>query len=207
VSLGLPSSLHGLDYESASDLKPKIQEVNYWIRILQNQDSLTHWSKGLKQIADQNSGQRVTNGLAVRLLLDANEIKSQTASEKMNLALNTAVDTLQAAGWLEGFLHGSSSLLLQDDQLWSILNEWVRSLEEESFINLLPLLRRSFSVFGFSERQMLTQKAKQSVEKEYLNNQNVDSTDSLNSERAAKVLPILEEYLNTDNSKIQKTQK
>jgi hypothetical protein len=196
VSLGLPGSIHSLDYETGSNLKTEIQEVNYWIRILQDQESLTRWNRCLQQIVDQDSTQRVTNGLAVRILLDAGEIKPAVASEKINLALNTSVDTLQAAGWLEGFLHGSSSLLLQDDELWAILNNWVKSLEENSFISLLPLLRRCFSAFGFSERQMLTQKAKQPIpERRKESANNPDFTSLINTERAAKILPILEEYL------------
>ena len=52
----------------------------------------------------------------------------------------------QAAAWLEGFLHGSGLLLLHNETLWEILDQWVAA-DGEAFNPLLPLLRRTFAQF------------------------------------------------------------
>ena len=64
------------------------------------------------------------------------------------------------AYWFEGFLRSSGSILLLDDKLWDLINTWVCGLEEETFMELLPILRRTFSEFTSPERRKLGEKAK-----------------------------------------------
>jgi hypothetical protein len=195
VSLGLPGSIHGLDYESAVDLKSSIIDINYWIRVLQDKTALDNWSWCLRTLSDQDSSQWLTNGLATRILLDAGEMQASQVSIMMNLALNTAVDGLQAASWLEGFLEGSSSLLLQDDDLWQILYTWLADLKEENFVDLLPFLRRAFARFEVAEKEFLFRKVKQTRATGHQPQPNESESPNLNPERAQLVLPVLEEYL------------
>jgi hypothetical protein len=65
-----------------------------------------------------------------------------------------------AAAWLEGFLKGSGTILLIDQDLWNVVNNWVEQLEEEVFVQVLPLLRRTFSNFSKPERRKLGEKVK-----------------------------------------------
>ena len=60
-----------------------------------------------------------------------------------------------AAAWLEGFLNGSGLLLIHHEALWRILDEWVEEIEMERLMELLPILRRTFSNFSPSERQKM----------------------------------------------------
>jgi hypothetical protein len=73
----------------------------------------------------------------------------------MQFQLSHAQPTLNAAQWLEGFLHGSGLLLLHQPELWNILNTWVAGLAEPVFPELLPLLRRTFSRFSGPEREKM----------------------------------------------------
>jgi len=66
-----------------------------------------------------------------------------------------------AAAWLEGFLKGSGTILLIDEDLWSLVRNWVSELDEENFVQLLPLLRRTFAHYSSSERRKLGEKVKQ----------------------------------------------
>jgi len=61
---------------------------------------------------------------------------------------------------VEGFLAGSGQLLLHDDALWGLIDDWLVMLREESFVALLPLLRRAFSNFTAPERRQLGDRAR-----------------------------------------------
>ena len=64
------------------------------------------------------------------------------------------------AYWFEGFLRASASVLLLDDNLWQLVNGWLCSQRDANFIELLPVIRRSFSYFTTTERRKLGEKAK-----------------------------------------------
>ena len=66
-----------------------------------------------------------------------------------------------AAAWLEGFLKGSGTILLIDEDLWSLVHNWVSELDEENFVQLLPLLRRTFAHYSAAERRKLGEKVRQ----------------------------------------------
>lgn len=52
-------------------------------------------------------------------------------------------------------------VLLHDNQLWQLVNDWLCSLGETHFVHILPLVRRTFSAFSASERNDLGQRARQ----------------------------------------------
>jgi hypothetical protein len=79
----------------------------------------------------------------------------------LNFALSTANDPAQAAAWIDGFLRGSGLLLLHDEALWQVLDEWVVSLPSETFTQLLPLLRRTFATFPAPERRQMGERVAQ----------------------------------------------
>ena len=46
-------------------------------------------------------------------------------------------------------------MLVQDRQLLAALDQWLVDLDDESFIELLPMLRRGFAEFAISGRQRI----------------------------------------------------
>ncbi|MFB7662447.1 DUF5682 family protein [Kitasatospora sp. NPDC056138] len=84
-------------------------------------------------------------GRAVRLLLDDGRLDSAEAGRRMGLVLSMANAPADAAGWVEGFLSGGGALLLHDTRLLGLLDEWLSGVPGEVFIDVLPLLRRTFS--------------------------------------------------------------
>ena len=94
------------------------------------------------------------------------------------------------AAWLEGFLKGSGTILLIDDELWEMVNSWVGQLEEELFVQALPLLRRTFSMFTHPERRKIGEKVKQGTGKK---STDLKSINNFDTERAKKGIPIIME--------------
>ena len=58
----------------------------------------------------------------------------------------------EKAQWAEGFTAGGALLLIYDDALLGVLDRWVRSLDDTEFLEVAPLLRRSFGGFSPAER-------------------------------------------------------
>ncbi|GAA2254986.1 DUF5682 family protein [Kitasatospora cystarginea] len=84
-------------------------------------------------------------GRAVRLLLDDGRLDSEEAGRRMGLVLSVANSPADAAGWVEGFLAGGGALLLHDTRLLGLLDAWLCGVSGEVFVDVLPLLRRTFA--------------------------------------------------------------
>ena len=111
----------------------------------------------------------------------------------MGLAIAPAVEPAQSMAWIDGFLRGSGLILLHNEELWRILNEWVRSVKSEIFPQLLPLLRRTFSTFTAPERSQIGALARRGAgERSTLSS--ITST-TLDEDRARKVLPLVAQIL------------
>ena len=91
-------------------------------------------------------------GRVDRLLLDAGHLDQAEAASRMSRRLSVGAPADDAAAWLDGFLSGESVLLVHDPALLTIVDEWVAGIGEETFEDLLPLLRRTFSRYQPPER-------------------------------------------------------
>jgi hypothetical protein len=91
------------------------------------------------------------------MLLDAGEVSADTAADRMRRRLTLAAPADQGAAWLDGFVAGDAVLLLHDTGLLGLIDAWVAGVSEETFEDLLPLLRRTFSEFSAPERRALGQ--------------------------------------------------
>jgi Family of unknown function (DUF5682) len=83
---------------------------------------------------------------------------------------------------------------VHDDALFTVLDNWVSSLHGDDFQAILPLLRRTFSTFEAPERRNIGQKAKAGIGA----GSSISisrSSDDLNHDRGALVLPLIRQML------------
>ncbi|MDX2135810.1 MAG: DUF5682 family protein [Saprospiraceae bacterium] len=148
-----PAACKHLSDEHAEQVKPRLPALHHSIDILQNPDFRNLWHEALQHIAESTDSARALAGLCCRLLFDRNVYHADDAGRM--LQFECSGPPRETAGWLTGFLHGGALLLLHHPALWRILDGWVRALDADAFVDLLPLLRRSFSTFSGPERQKL----------------------------------------------------
>ncbi|WP_088239728.1 DUF5682 family protein [Calothrix rhizosoleniae] len=193
ICIGLPSACGSLDDNAAGVMYENMMKVNGAIALLSNQEHLRLWQQVLTQIANNRTIHNLLIGRCCRLLLDAGIFDIEETAQRMGFALSTASEPSQAAAWIEGFLKGSGLLLLHDEILWQVLDDWVIGLSADSFITLLPLLRRTFATFSSPEKRQMGEKVKQG-NRDRVKSHTVEGSE-FNQENAAVVLPTITQLL------------
>lgn len=189
ICIGLPQALHSLDDDAAQAMYKRLLQVQRAITLLKDPTYDEEWRDLLHTLNRQQALHGLLAGRVTRLLRDDESLPSDAIVAQMGLALSTVNGPEYAAAWLEGFLRDSGEVLIYDNELWALLNAWVKGLSPTHFEQLLPLLRRTFATFHAPDRKRIGERAKQ---KEVA----VASTPvDIDPERAGRVLPVLKQLL------------
>jgi hypothetical protein len=189
----LPNACSALNDEAAEDMYGRLVQVHTALLTLQNADLTSAWNNVLGQLLDQHDLHGLIAGRCCRLQFDQKLLAADEVGRRMGLAIAPAVDPVQSMAWIEGFLRGSGLILLHNEELWQILDDWVRSVRSETFPQLLPLLRRTFSTFSAPERSQIGALARRGAGGK--STRATASSTSLDEERARKVLPLVAQIL------------
>jgi hypothetical protein len=163
ICIGLPNACYGLDDDASTRMFEYIRKTDEAVRLLDTADLEKLWYNTLEVILDKAGVNPIITGCTCRLLFDGKRIDETETARRFGLALSAGTEPKDAAGWIEGFLKGSGTILLYDVVLWNLLYKWVFELDQEKFLELLPILRRTFSKFDPSERKQLGEKAKKGI--------------------------------------------
>ena len=193
--IGLPSECAMLDDEAAQAMFKAILNFNSALYLLDNEDYSSRWHSVLRQLMEQRGVHGLLRGRSCRILLDTGVIDRMETIRQMRLMMNLVEDPQQSAAWLMGFLHNSGLILIHDDELLTIIDDWVVALGNDIFEALLPLLRRTFATFNDPERRQIGKIISGRVEKEQKKREN-----TIDQQRANQMLPILAELLGVDVS-------
>jgi hypothetical protein len=197
--IGLPGACASLNDDAAATMFKHLTDVHHSIGLLQTDDYTAAWNDVLKQLSDQQGLHGLIAGRCCRLLLDQEQFTAAEAAQRMSLALSTANEPTQAAAWIEGFLRGSGLLLLHDEVLWRVIDEWLVTLSAEAFTQLLPLLRRTFSTFSRPERKQMGEKVRQGSQPS-IASRTSEGAEDFDIERAEKVLPVVMKLLGLEST-------
>ncbi|RSK33113.1 DUF5682 family protein [Hymenobacter metallilatus] len=190
LCIGLPPACTGLDYDAARQLLPRLEGSHQAIRLLQDEAQETDWYAALAGVLRNPASSGLLAGAAGRLLFDAHRLSPEEAATFLGLALSPAQPTSYATAWLEGFLSGSALLLLHHRPLFDLLNDWLGELPEDTFREIVPLLRRAFTDFSLPERRQLLDLSRQGHQPAA-----VVGEEDYDLERGLQVLPGLRELL------------
>lgn len=161
ICVSLPAACTSIDEDAAAALLDLFMRMNDAVNLLQQDEITQQWQQTLEVITKGKNTAPVIAGYSLRLLADHKIITGDELINAFYYAMSMATAPAIAAAWLEGFLKGSGTLLLIDNDLWQVVNSWVEQLDEDVFIQVLPLLRRTFANFTKPERRKLGEKVKQ----------------------------------------------
>jgi hypothetical protein len=191
ITIGLGGALSSLNDDAARAMVEHLQATHGAIELLESADHTAAWFAALGRTIDQPSVHGLVRGRASRLLLDASQITADDAARHMSLMLSPGTEAWQAAMWVDGFLSGSGLLLVHDPKLLTVMDRWVAGIGKEQFDELVPILRRTFSVFPKPERRQIGQALSQSTSSRGMPVSEIDLDES----RAVRVLPLLMQIL------------
>jgi hypothetical protein len=192
ICIGLPTACCGIDEATAKKLTEDCSSINHSIQILQEKEYLDEWHQCLMKVAYLHHAAPMMRGFAARQLMDTKALIDEPLHQLFYSSLSKALPVSDTAAWLEGFLKGGGTLLLIDENLWMIVNDWIQQLDEDSFTQALPLMRRTFSNFTQAERKKLGEKAKNGGKNALLLPQ---LASNFNKDRAIKSIPVIMDLL------------
>ncbi|MFJ9565390.1 DUF5682 family protein [Streptomyces fuscichromogenes] len=173
VFVGLPPACAALGPDAAEEMRGHVDAVHTAIGLLAEtadgtetrpgaegrtavvvgggrRDLRLRWRGVLRTLSGRETVPGVLRGRAVRILLDEGELAAAEAARLMGLVLSPGTPPADAAAWIEGFVGGSGGggmLLVHDERLLGLVDAWLTGVPVEAFTDVLPLLRRTFSVY------------------------------------------------------------
>ncbi|WTL60296.1 DUF5682 family protein [Nocardia sp. NBC_01499] len=155
VCAGLPGAVTGLDTDAATELRSMLDAAHTAINTRDDGWATGEWLGALGKLADRDDVHGALVGRAVRLLCDAGIIDEIDSARRLSAALSVGNTAAAKAAWVDGFLGGRGLLLVHDRELLHLIDDWLRELREDQFVETLPLLRRTFGAFESGERRAI----------------------------------------------------
>ncbi|WP_328968917.1 DUF5682 family protein [Streptomyces sp. NBC_00239] len=158
ICVALPPACAGLDAEGAAELRGHADAVHAAIGLLADRGLRDRWSGVLRTLAGRDTVPGGIRGRAARLLLDDGLLPAGETARLMGLALSRAAAPADAAAWIEGFVGGGGgggTLLVHDERLLGLIDDWLTGVPADAFTDVLPLLRRTFGAYEPGVRRTL----------------------------------------------------
>ena len=195
IAVGLHAACSGLNAEGTAPLMDPLRAANDAMRLVGREELTLMWRQALRRLLAEESGVHASlRGLSARLLFDAEVLSVEEVASLMGLALSPASEPEDSAFWISSFLGESAMVLLHDDALWSLVDEWMLTLSDERFTMVLPMLRRTFTGFSAPERRQLAERARRGSAAGVSFREPV-RVSVWNEERAARPVPLLRKIL------------
>lgn len=187
--VAIPFGTRGVSDDAAAQLFKHLVAGDAAIRLLQIDEHRASWFAALEAAARSEATHPLLAGRSVRILTEQQHWPLDEAGRHLGLLCSRAVAPLAAAQWLEGFLQGSGALLVHSDALWRVIDGWLLAQPQDIFIELLPLLRRTFGSFSAPERRQLGERARHASPGAVM--PALAGAQTAELARARRVLPIL----------------
>jgi hypothetical protein len=215
VFVGLPPACGALDADAAEEMRRHVDAVHGAVALLGDAsgagrghgDLRDRWRAVLRTLSVRDTVPGVIRGRAVRLLLDEGELGADEAARLMGLVLSPGTPPADAAAWIEGFVGGGGGLLLvHDERLLALVDEWLTGVPAEAFTDVLPLLRRTFSSYEPGVRRTLGELVRRGPGKQVGAAATAVGIPGfgaeLDAERADAVVPVLRLLLGLDDNEL-----
>ena len=194
IHVALPGACTGLADTSASNLVVLLRHYAEALELLQHELTTEAFHHSLQAVATNNSGSAEPRGCASRLLYNTSQLDMDTTATHFAFALSPGNEPGDAAAWLEGFLAGCGSILVHETELLALIDSWLKALPNTTFVQVLPMLRRTFGQFSAPERNKIGH-AVQSENLQTATNFKPEFDDSIDWERARPALVAVTKLL------------
>lgn len=196
ICVGLPAACPSLDDDAAAQMAVHIGAVHNAITPLGRPHLGEPWEHTLSAVAGLTGAHPLVPGRCTRLLFDCGALSGAEAERRMRLALPVGEDPARAAAWVQGFLSGSGLVLVHDQTLLALLDQWLSAVPGDRFAGILPLLRRTFATLEPSERRQIGERIRAAAQGAPPAPQAGEA--EIDEKRAAAALPTVLRLLGAD---------
>jgi hypothetical protein len=196
VCVGLPGAVARLDDSAAVAMHRHVDAVHGALGLLDDKALTAEWLAALERVAARDDLHGLLAGRVTRLLLDAGRLAAEEAGRRLGLVLTVGVEPARAAAWIEGFLAGGGLLLVHDERLLALVDAWLTAIPDDTFTEVLPLLRRTFATFEAPERRAIGERIRRL---DTAGDAPAETAEELDHDRAAGVLATLRLLLGRDD--------
>jgi hypothetical protein len=155
-ALALPYAARGLDQAAAGAMRTVVLDADSAIALAEIAgDERVAWRGALRALIEDAQVTPLIAGTAARRLYEADELTPDDAIVLLGRALSPGRAVADAAGFFEGFFEGGGERLIHDMGLRAAVDRWMQSLDEQNFVEHLPLFRRAFSNLDRMQRRRL----------------------------------------------------
>jgi hypothetical protein len=155
ICAALPAGVGSLSDGAAAELRGRVDALHAALGLhaqgAGGEGSRQRWIAALRPLLDRRDVHGLLAGRIARLLLDAGTLEREEAARRFEAHLSIGAAVADKAAWAEGFLSGSGLLLVHDPDLLGVLDTWVSGLDAPEFLDVLPLLRRTFAGYAAPE--------------------------------------------------------
>lgn len=154
AAVSLPYSCRNLNQEEAIHYCRVINQAHQSILIAEfEQDLMSEWWNSLCDVMALDSADAQVRGLSARLLYVSEKIDADRLHILLQRMLSSSVEVSESAKFFEGFFDGVIDRLLFDTSLRKTVENWLIDLDEDVFVEFLPLFRRVFSQLDAMENR------------------------------------------------------
>ncbi|MBC7554546.1 MAG: hypothetical protein H7257_11260, partial [Taibaiella sp.] len=159
ITAGLPPGCTNIDDDQAATMAEKIKQVTQSVLLLEDPALKGAWLETMKKITGLQQTAPMVHGCCCKILYDAGVLGNSEMEAEFSKALSVNNSPGASANWLEGFLKDAATVLILDDDIWGIVNGWLLALDEAVFMQVVPLLRRTFAVYTNTEKRKIAPRA------------------------------------------------
>ncbi|WP_237153915.1 DUF5682 family protein [Oryzibacter oryziterrae] len=153
VNAGIRIGSHQLEADVADARVAAMRAFDEALGLIGEDELIVFWRRQLLLIVEDDQAAAPVAGFALRRSADAGCLDAEAVATAFSLHMNAAPRT--AGAFLEAFLAGGAEILIQDPAILSLIDLWLMALDEDGFMEVLPLLRRAFSGFDTVTRKRL----------------------------------------------------
>ena len=190
IAAGLAPACSGLDADAADTLAIDINDTRSALSLLGDDELTAMFHTALAELVQRERVHASLQGRATRLLADGGAMPTDAVERRVSRALSAGTPPNDGAAFVEGFLGGSGTVLVHDTELLGLIDNWLTVLDGEAFVEVLPLLRRTFGTFEVAERRQIGERVRRGTA-EF----DADGDESLDAERVAAGLHTIAQLL------------
>jgi Family of unknown function (DUF5682) len=185
IQLGLPAAVSGLDEAAAKKLASTLDAMHSAIRLIALPIG-GEWLQTLRGLVDRPDLPGLLAGRVLRILRDEGALDADAVELRLARTLTIGVPAATAAAVIEGFVGEGGLVLVHDEALLGLIDRWLIDMPADSFNDVLPLLRRTFSTFAGPERRAIGEQVRRAASP-----RRPSDVDDLDPARVDLVLPTL----------------